>query len=336
MKFDQLRRREFMTLLGGAVVLPLAARAQQHPPMGVPSSGTRHPVIGVLSDVLTAEYGFRRGLSEMEYVEGHNVAIDYRSAGQVDRLPAMAADLVSRKVAVVVSIDNDQATRVAMAATTAIPIVFTTTGSPVQLGFVATLNRPGGNATGITTFGQELLPKRLELLRELLPKAIKVALLFNPNGLATSQIELDRAQLAGRQLGLEVLVRGASTVDELERALADVAQQRAAAVLVASDLFLSSRREYIGVLALRHGLATISNDHIDVVSGQLMSYGSNSDEMYQLAGTYVGRILKGEKPADLPVMQPTRFELAVNLRTAKALGLTMPPTLLARADEVIE
>jgi putative ABC transport system substrate-binding protein len=257
-----MKRRAFITLIGGAAAAwPLAARAQQHPPMGVPLSGTRHPVIGVLSDVLTAEYGFRRGLSEMEYVEGHNVAIDYRSSGQLDRLPAMAADLVSRKVAVIVSIDSDKATRVAMAATTAIPIVFTTTGDPVQLGFVPTLNRPGGNATGITTFGQELLPKRLELLRELLPKAIKVALLFNPNSPATSKIEIDRAQFAARQLGLEMFALGASTVNELERALSDVAQQRAAAILVASDLFLSSRREYIAVLALRYGLATISNDH---------------------------------------------------------------------------
>jgi putative tryptophan/tyrosine transport system substrate-binding protein len=272
----------------------------------------------------------------MEYVEGHNLAIDYRSAGQLDRLPAMAADLVGRKVAVIVSIDNDQATRAAMAATASIPIVFTTTGSPVELGFVAALNRPAGNATGITTFGQELLPKRLELLREVLPKAVKVALLFNPNSPATSKMEIDRAQVAARQLGLEMLVRAAGTVNEIERAVAEVAQHGAAAILVSPDLFLSSRREYIGILAVRRGLATISNDYIDVLAGQLMSYGSNSEEMYQLAGRYVGRILKGEKPAVLPVLQPTKFDLAINLRTAKALGIDVPPILLTRADEIIE
>jgi putative ABC transport system substrate-binding protein len=332
-----MKKREFITLLGGAAAAwPLAARAQQHPPMGVPSSGTRHPVIGVLYDVLAAEYGLRRGLSEMGFVEGRNVAVDYRSAGQFDRLPAMAADLVSRNVAVIVSIDSDPATRAAMAATQTIPIVFTTAGSPVQLGFVASLNRPGGNTTGITTFGQELLPKRLELLRELLPMASRIALLLNPSSPATSQVEIERAQLAARRLGLEIIVAGAGTENEVERALAAVAQQRAAAILVASDVFLSNRREYIAVLALRHALPTISNDRIAVVAGQLMSYGSNSDEMYQLAGTYVGRILKGEKPADLPVMQPTKFELAVNLKTARALGLDVPPMLLARADDVIE
>jgi putative ABC transport system substrate-binding protein len=180
------------------------------------------------------------------------------------------------------------------------------------------------------------LPKRLELLRELLPKASRVALLLNPSSPATSQVEIERAQLAARRLGLEIIVAGANTENELERALAAVAQQRAAAILVGSDVFLSSRREYIAVLALRHGLPTISNDRIAVVVGQLMSYGSNSDDIYQLAGAYVGRLLKGEKPADLPVMQPTKFELAVNLRTAKALGLDVPPMLLTRADEVIE
>ena len=333
-----MRRREFISLLGGALAAwPVAATAQQqHLPMGVPSSGTHHPVIGVLYDVLTAEYGLRRGLSEMGLVEGRNVAVDYRSAGQIDRLPAMAADLVSRNVAVIVSFDNDLATRAAMAATQTIPIVFTTAGSPVQLGFVTSLNHPGGNTTGITTFGEELLPKRLQLLRELLPKASRIALLLNPNSPAPSQVEIERAQLVARRLGLEIIVAGASTENELERAFAALVQQRAAAIMVASDVFLSSRREYIAVLALRHALPTICNDRIAVVTGQLMSYGSNSDEMYQLAGTYVGRILKGEKPADLPVMQPTKFELAINLKTAKALGLEVPASLLGRADEVIE
>ncbi len=333
-----MKRREFITLLGSAAAWPLAARAQQHPPMGVPPlSGANRPVIGFLHDVLAAEYGFRRGLSEMGFVEGRNVAIDYRSAsGQSDRLPAMAADLVSRSVAVIISIDSDLATRAAMAATKAIPIVFTTAGNPVQLGFVASLNRPGGNATGITTFGRELLPKRLELLREFLPTTSKIALLLNTNSPATSQVEVESAQVAAGRLGLEITVVSAGTEAEIESALATAVQQRVAALLVASDVFLSSRHEYIAVLALRHALPTISNDRLAVVAGQLMSYASNSDELYGLAGTYVGRILKGEKPADLPVMQPTKFELAVNLKTAKAIGLTIPESFLLRADEVIE
>jgi putative ABC transport system substrate-binding protein len=341
MQFDQLKRREFITLLGGAATAwPLATRAQQHPPMGVPSSGTRQPVIGFLYDSLAAEYGFRRGLSDMGYVEGGNVAIDYRSATrQVDQLPAMAADLVRRNVAVIVSIHSDLATQAAMAATRSIPIVFTTAGNPVQLGFVSTLNRPGGNVTGITTFGEELLPKRLELLRELLPTAGKVALLFNPRSPTTSQVEIQSAQVAARRLGLEIVVVFGGTENEIENALAAAVEQRAAAIVVASDVFFSSRREYIAVLALRHALPTISDDRIAVVAavaGQLMSYAPNLDELYQLVGTYVGRILKGEKPANLPVLQPTKFELAINFKTARALGLTVPPTLLARADEVIE
>ena len=332
-----MRRRDFITLLGGAAAaLPFAARAQ-HPPMGVPPplSGERQLVIGFLHTVLPAEYGFRRGLSEMGFVEGRNVAIDYRStAGQSDRLPAMAAELASRNVAVIISIDSDLATGAALAATRSIPIVFTTAGNPVQLGFVASWNRPGGNVTGITTFAEELLPKRLELLRELLPTAGKVALLFNPGSSATSQVE--SAQVAARRLGLEIVVVFASTENEIENALAAAVQQRAAAIVVASDLFFSSRREYIAVLALRHVLPTISDDRIAVVAGQIMSYAPNLDELYQLAGTYVGRILKGEKPANLPVLQPTKFELAINFKTARALGLTIPPVLLARADEVIE
>jgi putative ABC transport system substrate-binding protein len=335
-----MQRREFITVVGGAVVIwPLVTRAQQHPPMGVPPSlsGMRTPVIGFLQAVSAAEYGFRRGLGDMGFVEGGNVAIDYRSAaGQFDGLPSRAADLASRNVAVIVSIDNDLATRAAMAATQTIPIVFTTGGSPVQLGFVAGLSRPGGNVTGITTFGQELLPKRLELLREMLSAASKVALLLNPNSPSASQVEIQSAEVAARRLGLEIVVVTAGSENEIERALKAAVDQRAAAILVVSDVFLSSRHEYIAVLALRYALPTISNDRIAVVAGQLMSYASNSHELYQLAGMYVGRVLKGEKPADLPIMQPTRFELAVNLRTAKTLGIDVPPTLLARADEVIE
>ena len=336
-------RREFIVTLSGTAAWPLAARAQQHPHMGVPLPlpGERQlPVIGFLHAVLAAEYGFRRGLSEMGFVEGRNVAIDYRSiAGQSDRLPAMAAELASRNVAAIISLDSDIATRAAMAATRSIPIVFTTASNPVQVGFVASFNRPGGNVTGITTFGEELLPKRLELLRELLPTAGKVALLFNPRSPATSQVEIQSAQVAASRLGLGIVVVFASTENEIENALAAAVEQRAAAIMVASDVLFSSRREYIALLALRHALPTISDDRIATVAavaGQLMSYAPNLDELYQLAGTYVGRILRGEKPANLPVLQPTKFELAINLKTAKALGLEVPPMLLARADEVIE
>src|ERR1700694_391300 len=241
-----MRRRDFIAALGSAAAWPLAARAQQHPPMGVPSSGTRQPVIGFLYDSLAAEYGFRRGRSDRGDVEGGNVAIDYRSATrQVDQLPAMAADLLRSNVAVIVSINSDLATQAAMAATRSIPIVFTTAGNPVQLGFVSTLNRPGGNVTGITTFREELLPKRLELLRELLPTAGKVALLFNPRSPTACQVESQSAQVAARHLGLEIVVVFGGTENEIENALAAAVEQRAAAIVVASDVFFSSRREYI-------------------------------------------------------------------------------------------
>jgi putative tryptophan/tyrosine transport system substrate-binding protein len=220
--------------------------------------------------------------------------------------------------------------------TKTVPIVFTTSGSPAHLGFVASLNRPGGNATGITTFGQELLTKRLELIREVFSSASKVALLLDPDSPATSQAEIQRAQVAARDLGFEIIIVSASTDNEIEGALNAAAQQSVGAVLISSDPLLSSRHEHLALRALHHALPTISNDRIAVVAGQLMSYGANSDELYQLAGAYAGRILRGEKPADLPVVQPARFELAVNLKTANALGLTIPPNLLARADEVIE
>jgi putative ABC transport system substrate-binding protein len=223
-----------------------------------------------------------------------------------------------------------------MAATQTIPIVFTTGGNPVQLGFVASWNRPGGNVTGITTFGQELLPKRLELVREILPTATKVALLLSPGSMAVSQVEIQAAQAAAYRLGLDIVLVSAGTESEIESALTAAVQEGAAALMVVSDTFLSSRHEYIALLALRHALPTISSDRIAVVAGQLLSYGPNSDELYQLAGTYVGRILKGEKPANLPVMQPTKFELAINLKTARGLGLEISPMVLARVDEVIE
>jgi putative tryptophan/tyrosine transport system substrate-binding protein len=327
-----MRRREFITLLGGAAAAwPLAARAQQ------PT-----PVIGLLYGVSAAEWAYRvaamrRGLSEMGFIEGRNAAIDYRwAAGEFDRLPEMAADLVSRNVAVIICGGSDLATRAAMAATQTIPIVFTTAGNPVQLGFVASLNRPAGNATGVTTFGRELGPKRLELLRELLPTAGRIALLVNPNQPAVSQAEIQSAQTAARRLGLEIIVVSAGTESEIEGASAAAVQQGVGALQVASDAFLSSRYELIAAMGLRHALPTIGNDRVAVRAGQLMSYAPIAEDLYRQAGTYVGRILKGEKPADLPVVQPTKFELAVNLRTAKTLGLTIPEAFLLRADEVIE
>ena len=331
-----MRRRELIAVIGGAVGWPLCSYGQQHPPMGVPEEGTQHPVIGFLYAVLGAEYGFRRGLSELGFFEGTNVAIDYRwSTGQLDHLPAMASVLAKRNVAVIICFDNDLATQAAKVATKSIPIVFTTGGDPVRLGFVASLNRPGGNATGVTSFGHELLPKRLELVREILPSATKVALLVNPNSPTTSQ-EVERAQAAARSLGLGMILGRARSEKEIEDALTAAAQQRADAILVASDPFLSSRQEYVAILARRFRLPSFSNDRTAVVAGQMVSYAPNADELYQLAGAYAGRILKGENPAELPVMQPSKFEMAINLRTANALGLTIPPTLLARADEVIE
>jgi putative ABC transport system substrate-binding protein len=300
------------------------------------------PVIGSLYGVAAAEWaepmtGFRRGLSESGFVEGRNVAIEYRWAeGEFDRMPAMAADLVSRKVAVILVGGNLDGVRAAIAATQTIPIVFTTAANPVTTGLVASLNRPGRNATGVTVFAGELGPKRLELLHELLPTANKIALLVNPNVPVVMRDDIERAQTAARRLGLEIIIVNGGNENEIERAFATAAHEQACALQVGDDAFLDGRREKIAALGLRHALPTMSLTREAVVAGSLVSYGSNRADVYRQAGIYVGRILKGEKPADLPVLQPTKFELVVNLKTAKALGLEIPPTLLARADEVIE
>jgi putative ABC transport system substrate-binding protein len=328
-----MQRRQFITLLGGAAATwPLATRAQQ-PAM---------PVIGMLSGVssdraATNADAFRAGLRETGYVEGQNVVIDYRWAeGKFERLPSMAADLISRKVSVILAGGGDIAVRAAIAATQTIPIVFTTASDPVATGLVASLARSGGNVTGVTLLGRELIPKRLELLHEVLPTLGKIAVLVNPNNSVATQGNIRDAQAAARQLGLEIIVVNGGSESEIGGAFANAVQQRAGALLVGSDAFLNSRREQIAALGVRHALPTAGDNRDAAVAGQLMSYGTNPADMYRQAGVYVGRVLKGEKPTDLPVMQPSKFQLVVNLKTAKALGLTISPEFQLLADEIIE
>ena len=328
-----MRRREFITFMGGAAVAwPLAAGAQQ-PAM---------PVIGSLHAVSAAQWGermagFRRGLSEMGFAEGRNVAIEYRWAeGQFDQLPAMAADLVGRKVAVLFAGGSDVAIRVAISATKTIPIVFATGSDPVDAGFVPSLARPRGNVTGITNLSAELVAKRLELLHELLPRASKIALLVNPNNPGLTQDAIQRSQAAARHLGVDIVVLTAGNESEIDSAVANAAQQRADALNIGNDGYLTSRGRQIAFLAVRHGLPTMSNTRENVATGILMSYGGDYADAFQKVGVYAGRILKGEKPADLPVLRPTKFQLFINLTTAKAIGLKIPESFLLRADEVIE
>jgi len=328
-----LRRREFVKLLSGAAtVWPFAAWAQQ----------SAIPLIGVLHGVSAAQWtdrmvGFHRGLGEAGFAEGGNVTIEYRWAeGQFDRLPGMAADLVGRKVAVICAGAGDVAIRAAMAATKTTPIVFTTASDPVRAGFVLSLGRPGGNVTGATFMGVELVAKRLELLHEILPGITRIALLVNPNnpGLMQDNIELSKA--AAQRLGLELIVVKAGSEGEIESAVGDAVGQLAKALSIGNDAYLSSHSRQIAFFALRHALPTMSESRDGVAAGLLVSYGPNQAETFRRAGLYVGGILKGEKPADLPVIQPTNFELFINLTTAKALGLQIPGQLLGRADELIE
>jgi putative ABC transport system substrate-binding protein len=327
-----MRRREFITLVGGAAAWPLAARAQQ-PAM---------PVIGWVNAVSSVEWAdsvaeFRRGLSEAGFVEGRNVAIDFHWAdGHLDRMPVMAADLIGRKVAVIVVGGNIVGVQAAMARTKTIPIVFTTGGDPIAAGVVANLNRPGGNATGFTLLSTELEPKKLELLHEVVSTGTKIALLVNPNNRVVSQDDIQGANSAARRLGLEIVVVNGGSDSEIERAFATAVQQRAAALLGGSDAFFALRREQIAALGLRHALPTMVGDRASVIAGALMSYGASQADIYHRAGAYVGRILKGEKPGDLPVQQPTKFDLVINLKTAKALGLMISRDFLLLADEVIE
>jgi putative ABC transport system substrate-binding protein len=327
-----MRRREFITLLGGAAAgWPLTVRAQQ-PAM---------PVIGFLDSGSPVAFAarvaaFRRGLNEVGYVEGQNVAIEFRWAeGQYDRLPAMAADLVRRQVVVIAATGSPNSAQAAQAATKSIPIVFANAGDPVKLGLVPSLKRPGGNATGVSYFNSPLGSKRLELVRKLVPTAKVIGFLVNPNN-PNAESDTKDTEAAGGVIGAQIAVLKASSESDIDATFAAFAQQRPDALLVNTDAFFSSRNGQFAALAARYAIPTIYYWRDFVTSGGLVSYGADITDAYRLAGTYTGRILKGAKPAELPVLLPTKFELVINLKTAKALGLTVPPTLLALVDEVIE
>ena len=326
-----MRRREFITLLGGAAVTwPLAARAQQ--PAAV-------PVVGFLRNTPSASFeyivaAFRRGLSEMGFVDGRNVAIQQRWAeGRDDRLPALLADLISLNATVIVA--NTPASLAAKAAGTTVPVVFATGSDPVRDGLVASLSRPGGNFTGVVFISSDLATKRLDVLRQLVPRATTVAMLIGPS---TPEVVAERTDVekAARTFGQDLIIAGATSGGEIEAAFATFIERRAGALFVGTGSFTNSHREAIVALAARHAIPAIYSLRESASIGGLISYGTSITDAYRQAGIYVGRILKGEKPADLPVVQSTKFELVLNLKTARALGLDVPPSLIAIADEVIE
>ena len=325
-----MRRREFFTLLGGAAAWPVAARAQQAamPEIGFLGSDSRDRRASRLR-------AFQQGLSETGYLEGRNVAIEYRWAeGQTDRLPAMAADLARRQVAVIASLGGIPSAMAAKAATQTIPVVFVVGGDPVELGLVASVNRPGSNLTGAITFNVELGPKRLELLHELVPMATVMALLVNPTN-PNAEIQTRDTQAAARALGRQLHVLNAKTEHDFDAVFATLVQLRGALVVGAGAPFIG-RSEQLAALAVRHAVPAIFQGGDFAESGGLMSYGGSIADAHRLAGVYTGRILKGEKPTDLPVQQITKVELIINLKTAKGLGLTVPFSLIGRANEVIE
>ena len=328
----RINRREFITLLGGAAAgLPLAARAQQ-----------AMPVIGFLGTDSPELYefrlrAFRDGLRETGYVEGGNVAFEYRWAeGHSDRFPALLAELVSLKVNLIGAFAGNSPAVAAKAATATIPILFAIGGDPVAVGLVASLSRPGGNITGVATLSVELGAKRLEVLHELVPTATSIALLVNPTNPTNADTLSRDLQVAARTRGVDLHVFHASTESDLDTVFASLRQLRASALIIASDAFFNSRTQLLTALAARHAVPTIYSYREYVTAGGLVSYGDILTDVYRLVGAYAGRILKGEKPADLPVQQSTKVELFINLKTAKALGLAVPDSLLARADEVIE
>jgi putative ABC transport system substrate-binding protein len=332
MPFNQLKRREFITLVGGAAAAwPLGARALQ----------PAIPVVGFLSsrspnESASAVAAFRQSLGEAGYIEGKNLAIAFRWAqGQYDRLPALAADLARRQVTAIFATGGNPPAFAAKAATATIPIVFLIGSDPVKFGLVASLNRPGGNITGVTLFTSLLVAKRLELLHELVPTATTIAILVNPNN-SNAEPDTKVAQTAARSLGQQLVVLSASSESDIDAAFATLVRQQANALLVNTDAFFLTRRNQFVRLAARHSVSTIHDLREFTAAGGLVSYGTNLPAAYRQAGIYVGKILNGEQPANLPVIQPTKLDLVINLKTAKALGLEVPPTLLARADEVIE
>jgi putative ABC transport system substrate-binding protein len=327
-----MRRRQFITLIGGAAAAwPLAARAQQ----------PELPVIGLLSGGTPAGYApyataLRQGLKEAGYIEGQNLAIEYRWAeGRNDLLPALAADLVGRPVAVIAAA-GVSAALAAKAATTTIPIVFEGGQDPVGLGLVTSLNRPSGNLTGVSNFSAVLVAKQIELLHEMLPNSTAIGVLVNPTSPSLAESTARDAQAAGRALGKQIHILNASTEDQIDAAFATLARGRTDALLIGGDEFFVSRRAQLITMATRNGLPTIFNAREAPAAGGLMSYGASLVDAYRQTGVYTGKIRKGAKPAELPVMQPTKFEFVINLGTAKALGLEIPDKLLAIADEVIE
>jgi putative tryptophan/tyrosine transport system substrate-binding protein len=326
-----MKRREFMALLGGAAAWPLPVSAQQ----------TATPVVGFLNGQSPNTWApmvayFNKGLNESGFIEGQNVTIEYRWAeGQSDRVPALAIDLVQRQVAVIVATGGNNAAIAAKAATSTIPIVFTFNDDPRKYGLVASLNRPGGNLTGVTWFNAELGPKRLALLHDLVPNAKTVALLLNPNNSETASWPAE-LQEAARSLGLQIFVLNAAASSEIDTAFETIVHDRIGALVVAADAFFQNRREQIVALAARHAVPAMYSNRLMAGADGLLSYGNSLADAYRRAGIYTARILKGENPADLPVDQATRFELVINSKTAKALGLTVPDKLLALADEVIE